>query len=190
MVEESQLVFRRLIVFTVATDVVVTVLYAFWYINVTELWTEFGKGEEGGWLSNHSYAEVCGEKVCRAVIFWYFFTGRDTVSQFQGSSRATTCKVWKTFPELTGAFIKLFKLGEISTIDVATIEHFIVLLYDRTSLHFSLEMEMLSYTGELYYQHLLTETTYLPCCSMFAGQCYSYTYNHAAWLLKNYRPTW
>ena len=155
-----------------------------------ELWTEFGKGEEGGWLSNHSYAEVCGEKVCRAVIFWYFFTGRDTVSQFQGSSRATTCKVWKTFPELTGAFIKLFKLGEISTIDVATIEHFIVLLYDRTSLHFSLEMEMLSYTGELYYQHLLTETTYLPCCSMFAGQCYSYTYNHAAWLLKNYRPTW
>lgn len=109
---------------------------------------------------------------------------------FQGSSRATTCKVWKTFPELTGAFIKLFKLGEISTIDVATIEHFIVLLYDRTSLHFSLEMEMLSYTGELYYQHLLTETTYLPCCNMFAGQCYSYTYNHAAWLLKNYRPTW
>ena len=108
--------------------------------------------------------------VCGAVIFWYFLTGRDTVSQLQGSSRATTCKAWEAFPEVTGAFIKLFKLGEISTIDEATTEHLIVVLYDRTSPHFSLEKEILSYADELNYQQLLTETRYLPSANMFAEQ--------------------
>ena len=82
---------------------------------LSELWIEFGKGEECEWLSIHSYAEIFGKRVCRAVIFWYFLTGHDTVSQFQGRSWATTCKAWKAFPELTDTFIKLFKLGEIST---------------------------------------------------------------------------
>ena len=120
---------------TVDTDGVVIALCAYWGLNVTELWIEFGTGKDRRWLPVHSYTELPGERVSRAVIFWYALTGCDTVSQLRGHSKPTACKAWKTFPEVTDTFIKLSRSGENSTEDFEMIEHFVVLMYDRTCPH-------------------------------------------------------
>ena len=120
---------------TVDTDVVVIAQYVYRDLNVTELWIEFGTGKDHQWLPVHSCAQLLGERVCRAVIFWYALTGCDTVSQFLGRGKPTAWKAWKAFPEVTDIFIKLSRSGEISTEDFEVIEHFVVLMYDRTCPH-------------------------------------------------------
>ena len=63
--EQSWLGFKRLMVVTVNTDVVVIDFYAYWDLDVAEVSIEFDKGKVCRWLPIHSYVE----KVCRTVIF-------------------------------------------------------------------------------------------------------------------------
>ena len=116
---------------TIDVDLVVIDLYVFQHINVPELWIEFGKKGDRC-LLNHYYAQILDKKICRTVISFPVISGYDTLSQLQGHDKPAALKAWKTFPEVTDAFIMLFNLKEISTKDVAMIEHFIVLLYHRT----------------------------------------------------------
>ena len=64
---------------TVDADVLVIALYAYWDLNVTKLWINFGTGTYHQWLTVHSYTELLGERVCRTVTFWYDLTGCDAV---------------------------------------------------------------------------------------------------------------
>ena len=79
----------KLLIVTVDTDVVVTAFYAFWDLDLEELWIEFGRGKDHKWLSVHAYAKAIEGEVCRAILFWYAFTGCDTVSQFFGKGKKT-----------------------------------------------------------------------------------------------------
>ena len=89
--EQSRLGFKRQIIVTVDTDLVVIILYTYWDLNVTELWIEFGAEKDRRWLPVHSH-ELLGKRVCRAVIFWFAWTGCDTVSQFLGCGKPTAWK--------------------------------------------------------------------------------------------------
>ena len=89
----SILRFRKILIVTVDTDVIVIGLYAFWDLDVQELWVEFGVGKTKTWLPIHYYANLLGEEVCRAVLFWYALTGCDTVSHFQGRGNKTAWKM-------------------------------------------------------------------------------------------------
>ena len=84
--EQSRFEFKKLMKVTADTYVVVIALYAYWDLNITELWIDFGTGKDHPWLPVHSYVELLGERVCRAVIFLYALTGCDTVSQLQLSN--------------------------------------------------------------------------------------------------------
>ena len=66
--EQSQLEFKRLMVITVDTDVMVIDLHAHWNLNVTELWIKFGTGKDRRWLPVHSYAELLGERHVRTCL--------------------------------------------------------------------------------------------------------------------------
>ena len=66
--EQSQLEFKRLMVVTVDTDVMVIDLHAHWNLNETELWIEFGTGKDRRWLPVHSYAELLGERYVRTCL--------------------------------------------------------------------------------------------------------------------------
>ena len=130
--EQSRMGFKKLLIVTVDCDIVVIALNAYWDLDINELWVEFGKGKDRRWLPIHLYAEHFGRVICRAILFWYALTGCDTVSQFLGRGKLTAWKAWKAFPEATETFAKLAMLRDITTEDMDTIEHFIVLMYDRS----------------------------------------------------------
>ena len=72
---------RRSTIITVDTNVVIIALYAFVRLEIDELWIEFGNGSQRKWIPIHEVAELHKDKR-DAILFWYAFTGCNTVSQF------------------------------------------------------------------------------------------------------------
>lgn len=65
---------------------------------------------------------------------FHSLTGCDTVSCFNGIGKKTAWKVWQTYDEVTSSFKNLSCAPEdISDTDMAIIQWFVVLMYDRTS---------------------------------------------------------
>jgi len=124
---------RRVTIITVDTDVVIIALSAFWDLQVDELWIELGVSKTKRWIPIHILAVRIGEEICRAMLFWYAFTGCDTVSQFQGRGKKTAWQTWIQYPEATQTFINLSSLCTPSADDNAVIERYVILLYDKTS---------------------------------------------------------
>ena len=85
--EMSRLGLTKLLIVTADTDVVVIALYALWDFDLEKLWIEFGREKDCTWLPVHAYAKALGEEICRAVLFWYAFTGCGTVFQFLGKEK-------------------------------------------------------------------------------------------------------
>ena len=85
-------------------------------------------------LAAHEIAAGLGpEKACTLPVF-HALTGCDTVSSFVGHGKKTAWAVWAMFPELTHALLKLSSPpNDIPQEVMATIERFIILLYDQTS---------------------------------------------------------
>ncbi|KAJ8366726.1 hypothetical protein AAFF_G00345030 [Aldrovandia affinis] len=84
-------------------------------------------------------AVALGPNKCRGLPFFHAFTGCDTVSCFSGRGKKTAWETWKACDEVTDevttAFCTLAATPTISTVDdyMDSLEHFVVLLYDRTS---------------------------------------------------------
>ena len=79
--------YSKVTVITVDTDVIVIALGLFYDLELSELWIEFGAGKDKKWMPIHRYANKLGEEKCRALFFWFAFTGCDTVSQFAGRAK-------------------------------------------------------------------------------------------------------
>ena len=67
--------------------------------------------------------------------FVHTFRACDTVSCFAGHGKKTVRNVWEIFDEITPAFSALAVTPDANTIneDLQQLEHFVVLVYDRTS---------------------------------------------------------
>jgi len=117
------------------TDVVVIAIALFHQLNINELWFEFDVGKDKRWLPIHKYATTLSEEKCNGILFWYAFTGCDTMSSFYGRSKKTAWDVWKVCNDITNVCIRLSKHGQldVKNEDVKKLERFVVLLYDRTS---------------------------------------------------------
>ena len=48
---------------------------------------EFGAGKKKRWLSIHCFAQHLVKQKCLALLYWYAFTGCDTVSCFNGRGK-------------------------------------------------------------------------------------------------------
>ena len=126
---------RSIMIQTVDTDVVVlAVAVAQTLPPENELWLAFGTGKNFKYIAAHNIATGLGpEKACALPLF-HALTGCDTVSSFNGHGKKTAWAVWAVFPELTHALLKVSVAPTDIPRDVlATIERFIILLYDRTS---------------------------------------------------------
>ena len=99
--------YRKTTIITVDTDVVVIACYIFFDLDVDELWIEYGTGKNKKWIPIHVYASLLGEEKCRAMLFWYTYTGCDTVSKFLGRGKKTAWKTWLKYPEATKTFKRL-----------------------------------------------------------------------------------
>ena len=89
---------------TVDTDVVVIAVAVFHHLELEVLWIEFGTGKNRRWLTIHNYENELDEDICTSLLFWFCFTGCDTVSSFAGRGKKIACNAWRSFPEITDTF--------------------------------------------------------------------------------------
>lgn len=98
--------FKKVKIITVDSDVVVIALSVFNNLDLEELWVEFGSSKSRRWIPIHIYANLLGLEKCKALPFWFAFTGCDTTSQFAGHGKKSAWKTWTSFPECTDVFIR------------------------------------------------------------------------------------
>ena len=78
----------------------------FFSLSLSELWVEFGVGQNRKYLPIHKIAYSLGEETRRVLPMWFTLTGCDTVSIFSGRDKKTAWKVWKVFPEVIETFVR------------------------------------------------------------------------------------
>ena len=120
---------KKISVIATDTDVVVIALYAYQYLNLDELWIDFGRCTNQRYYPIHVYAKLLGKEKCDALPFWYALTGCDTVSQFAGHGKKTAWSTWNSFPE---SFKQLSFINRSDEEDIKIVERFVILMYDRT----------------------------------------------------------
>ena len=102
--------FKKLLIVTVDTDVVVLALHHFFSLDLQELWIEIGVGKNRRWLPIHLYAEILKQDTCQALSFWFALTGCDSVSMFAGRGKKTAWSVWQKYQEATQVFKRYTKI--------------------------------------------------------------------------------
>ena len=130
----SQCGYRKILIRTVDTDVVVLAVSRVQDLGVDEIWIAFGTGKHFRYLPVHSIAEHLGPQRSRALPVFHSITGCDTVSFFSGRGKTSAWDVWNVFPQITDTFAMLAAVpDEIPEEAMGVIERFVVLLYSRAS---------------------------------------------------------
>ena len=96
--------FKRFLIVTVDTDVVVLALCHFFNLDLQELLIEIGIGKNQRWLPIHLYTERLHQEMCQALPFWFALTGCDSASMFAGWGKMTAWSVWQKYAEVTQVF--------------------------------------------------------------------------------------
>ena len=131
----SQSGYRKVLIRTVDTDVVVLAVSRLQDLNVDEIWIAFGTGKHFRYLPIHSIAEQLGPQRSKALPMFHSITGCDTVSFFSGRGKTSAWDVWSVFPQITDTFSMLASVPEeIPEQAMALVERFVVLLYSRNKL--------------------------------------------------------
>jgi len=125
---------HKIMIRTVDTDVVVLAVSVAQNLQPeNELWIAFGTGKGFRYLAAHEAAAGLGPEKAQALPVFHSLTGCDTVSSFASHWKKT---LWTVLPELTRALLKLSSApSDIPEEVLHTIERFVILLYDRTSMY-------------------------------------------------------
>lgn len=101
-------------------------------LGLEKLWVTFGKGSKLRWIPVHDVASIIGQEKTRSILFFHAFSGCDVVSAFHGKGKKTAWQTWNVFPEASTVFGRLSDSPlEVTAEDMATLERFVVLMYDR-----------------------------------------------------------
>ncbi len=125
--------YRKLMIRTVDSDVLVLAIAAVQQLTIDELWVAFGTGKSFRYLPAHEMATALGPAKSAALPFLHAFTGCDTVSSFSGRGKRTVWGIWKMFGEVTQAFCTLASTPSSMDDQLDVLEHFVILFYDRAS---------------------------------------------------------
>ena len=126
--------YRKLLVHTVDTDVVVVAIATLNRTKPDELWVAFGTGGHFRFIPIHEVAAAVGPRKSANLPLFHAITGCDTVSSFAGIGKKTAWAAWNVYPEVTEAFEELLHMADpISDRTLEVIERFVVLMYSRTS---------------------------------------------------------
>ena len=90
--------FKRSLIVTVDTDVVVLALHRFFSVDLQELWIETGTGGGRRWLPIHLCAEALHRGMWRALPFWFALTGCGSVSVFAIRGERAAWSMWERYP--------------------------------------------------------------------------------------------
>lgn len=126
--------YRRILIRSVDTDVVVLAIATFHALSVDELWIAFGVKKHYRFIAVHTIANRLGREKAKALPFFHAVTGCDTSSSFSSVGKKTAWDTWTAFPEITETFISLSSMPlSISDENMNKLQRFVILLYDRTS---------------------------------------------------------
>ncbi len=123
--------YRKILVKSPDTDVIVLFISLFSKIGAEEIWVEVAFSH---FVPIHEIQRTLGPEKSGALLFFHSFTGCDTVSSFSSVGKKTAWKVWENFPEVTSAF-QTFSNGNEKSLDdhLPMLEQFVILCYDVTS---------------------------------------------------------
>ena len=126
--------FRKILLRTVNTGVVVLAVAGAAKLNIEELWVAFGTAKRFRYIPAHEIAVSLGPDMSQALPMFHAYTGCDTVSSFYTRGKKTAWDTWKIFEEVTPTFLALSAgPAEVTDEDIAMLERFTIVLYDRTS---------------------------------------------------------
>ena len=126
--------YRKILIRTVDTDVVVLAVAATSKLEIEELWVAFGTSKSFRNIPVHEIARSLGPSKSIALPMFHAYTGCDTVSSFATKGKKTAWTTWMNYEDATLTFLALSAGPElINEEDVAVLERFTILLYDRTS---------------------------------------------------------
>ena len=94
-------------------------------------------GKHVKFLEAHEIATALGPSKCRALPFFRVLSGCDIVYFFHGKGKKTAWATWKNLDAVTEVFCSLGSTPQKIESHFELIEQFIVLLYDRTTTHTS-----------------------------------------------------
>ena len=125
--------FRKFLLRTVDTDVVVLSVAAAAKLKIQELWIAFGTGKHLRYIPAHEIAVSPGPSKSQALPFFHTFTGCDTVSAFHTKGKKTAWATWKVYEDVTATLLTLSTGPAQIKEDVAVLERFTILIYDHAS---------------------------------------------------------
>lgn len=130
--------YKKIAIRTVDTDVLVIAISIWQEMECDELWLAFDAGKHFRYIAVHELANCLGPEKSKALPAFHSLTGCDTTSSFCGKGKKTAWLTWSNFPDVTAALLKLTTpLDFISDETMHLLERFVILLYDRTSEHIS-----------------------------------------------------
>ena len=127
---------KKILLRTLDTDVLVLAVAFLQQVTEREhldLWVAFSTGNNFRYIAGHDIATKLGRKVSKALPVFHAFTGRDTVSCFGRRGKKTALEAWKSYPDVTDAFLALSHKHKPLELSSRCVERFVVLMYDRTS---------------------------------------------------------
>ena len=126
------------------TDIIVIAISHFHELSelgLQMIWVSFGRGRTKSWYPIHSMAQNLGPLKSKALLFFHSISGCDIVSAFKNKGKKSFFQTWEIFPEITSTFVKMSTYPlSFAEEDEQRIEQFIVLLYDRSSTSFDVDM--------------------------------------------------
>ena len=126
--------YNKILLRTIDTDVVVLSVAAFAKLEIQELWIAFGTGKNFRYIPIHEIAASLDPAKSQALPIFHAYTGCDTVSSFATKGKKSAWDTWKVYDEITATFLALSAgPSNITDEEVARLERFTILLYDRTS---------------------------------------------------------
>jgi len=122
--------YRKVMLRTVDTDVVVLAVAFFSRLDLEELWVAFGAGTAFRYIAIHEIAASLGQENCEAFLFLQAFTGCDQTSAFSGRGKSTAWNTWVAYQEATDVFRSLSKTPTVDEASNAmpTTQRFVVLM--------------------------------------------------------------
>ena len=126
---------KKIMLRTVDTDVVVIAVSTFQDVGLSKLWIAFGVGKHFRYIAAHEIASTLGQQESRALLTFHAFTGCDQTSSFKHIGKKTAWDAWSVYDEVTEVFrcLRSAALIEALTNAFPILEHYTVIMYDRTS---------------------------------------------------------
>ena len=132
---------RTMVISTEDTDVLVILCGQFFNLKTSfpqiELWVAFGTGKHYKEYHINSICETLGAVKSMALPYFHAYSGCDSTSQFNGKGKRSAWEAWKSFPEVTEAFISIaappFELLEIDSLTFKLLERYTCVLYSKTA---------------------------------------------------------